>query len=641
MPPSDDKSSSLRRGTACLCCRKKKLKCDGVRPVCKQCSKMGRDELCEYDDKRQKSRTQKLKEKLQFLECRLRELENQRDPSSFSSTSATSTQHPTPNSEPPSSDHVVAVADPSHGNQIGDFSVASGRELSELTGDPTEQCHLPLDGIILPQDAAVFDRILEEVTPQWLPVNTSFQDDISTSAGGARPHSLTTGFDDLALAIDNLTPSNNEIHPQDLPFDVKTTLINAFLAHRHQCWFDGNVTKVLTISLDCSEPEPFHPALVNAIYLLGCHFSSSLGLDTWEEAFFRKTISNINTALELSDRLVDIVQASSLLGSYLYAKGRNLEAYGHAYAACRLAVGLGLHRLRATDISLTVDESSSTGTPTMTTQLREDPPSIPINPPSDVAEWRERVSAFWQAFSIDRCWSTALGLPTALPHGTTPKDKLITPWLSPTTREGGLSDTTIAPVGRFDPLPKSTHFGVQTSALTLRVKSVALYERAHHLAGYAPEYRNGNKFLTDLQALTTSFQAFTAAIPPFLGTEPYRSQHPLVDAELLFVHTLIHVTSIHIVEAYTPETAPAREEQIILGAISKSSFLIEALSDSDFEFLDPFISVCWYHLAKVVRAKISDKTTCWLMLNTLTQALTKLGHYFPVARDYLHKIGPQ
>ncbi|KAF9501121.1 hypothetical protein BDN71DRAFT_836533 [Pleurotus eryngii] len=607
----------------------KKLKCDGVRPVCKQCSKMGRADLCEYDDKRRKSRTQKLREKLQFLEGHLRELENRRDLSNYNSTSASSTQHPTPNLEPSGFDHVF-VADPSHGNQIGDFSVASGLELSELTqtADPAEQCQIPPGGIVLPRDATLFDNILEEVAPEWL--NTSFQGDIdvSTNATGPPPISLTPGFNDLTLAINNLAPSNT-IPPQDLPFDVKTSLINAFLAHRHQCWFDGDVTKVLTMSFGCSEPEPFHPALVNAIYLLGCHFSPSLGLSTWEEVFFKKTISDINAALAMSERLVDIVQASSLLSSYLYAKGRNLEAYGHTYAACRLAVGLGLHRLRATDISLTVDEPSSTGAASTFIQPREDLPSIPINPPWDAAEWRERVYAFWQAFSIDRCWSTAMGLPVALPNGTTPKDKLITPWLSQTVIGGGFSDTTLVP----------THFGVRTSTISLRVKSVALYERAHRLADYPLEHRSGEKFLADLQTLAASFQTFTAAIPPFPGKELCRAHHPLVDVELLFVHTLIHVTSIYIAEAHPPlEAVPARKRQTILGAINTSGFLIEALSDDDYEFLDPFISVCWYHLTKVLRAEISDKVTHSPMLNTLIQALRKLGRYFPVAGDCLRKI---
>lgn len=181
---------------------------------------MGRADLCEYDDKRKKSRTQKLREKLQFLECHLRDLENRRDPSNYSSTSASSTQHPTPSSEPSGFDHVV-VADPSHGNQIGDFSVASGLELSELTADPAEQCHIPLNGIILPQDAALFENVFEEIAPEWM---TSIQADISTNTTSAPPHSLTPGLNDLALVINNLTASNNTIPPQGLSFDVKTSL---------------------------------------------------------------------------------------------------------------------------------------------------------------------------------------------------------------------------------------------------------------------------------------------------------------------------------------------------------------------------------------------------------------------------------
>lgn len=98
--------------------------------------------------------------------------------------------------------------------------------------------------------------------------------------------------------------------------------------------------------------------------------------------------------------------------------------------------------------------------------------------------------------------------------------------------------------------------------------------------------------MADLQALTSSFQTFTASIPPFLGAEPCRAHPPLVDVELLFVHTLVHVTATHIVEVHPPlETTPARKEQTILGAINTSGLLIEALSDDDFEFLDPFICV--------------------------------------------------
>lgn len=77
-------------------------KCDGTRPVCNQCVKMNRDDECEYDDKKQKSRTQKLKEKLSALEQRLRELESESGGATSPSSSDSSslglppTQHSSP-----------------------------------------------------------------------------------------------------------------------------------------------------------------------------------------------------------------------------------------------------------------------------------------------------------------------------------------------------------------------------------------------------------------------------------------------------------------------------------------------------------------------------------------------------------------
>jgi hypothetical protein len=62
---------------------------------------MNRRSECEYDDKKQKSRTQKLKEKLLLLEERVRELES--DPSSSASNGASSVSYPTPSHTPGSS----------------------------------------------------------------------------------------------------------------------------------------------------------------------------------------------------------------------------------------------------------------------------------------------------------------------------------------------------------------------------------------------------------------------------------------------------------------------------------------------------------------------------------------------------------
>lgn len=53
----------------------RKQKCDGVRPVCTQCTKSSRTTTCQYVEKKQTSRTELLQQKVAKLEARLRELE--------------------------------------------------------------------------------------------------------------------------------------------------------------------------------------------------------------------------------------------------------------------------------------------------------------------------------------------------------------------------------------------------------------------------------------------------------------------------------------------------------------------------------------------------------------------------------------
>ncbi|KAL5512035.1 hypothetical protein ACEPAH_5254 [Sanghuangporus vaninii] len=74
--PSRKGGNPLQRGSACLSCRKRKMKCDATKPVCRQCVKANRADECDYDDGRQKSRTQILQEKIAKLEDRIRELES-------------------------------------------------------------------------------------------------------------------------------------------------------------------------------------------------------------------------------------------------------------------------------------------------------------------------------------------------------------------------------------------------------------------------------------------------------------------------------------------------------------------------------------------------------------------------------------
>ncbi|KAH9969300.1 hypothetical protein BGW80DRAFT_1438183 [Lactifluus volemus] len=69
-------SSTLQRGKACLDCRRRKMKCDGIRPVCGPCSRANRPDDCEYTDGQNRTRTQMLEETITQLESRIYELEH-------------------------------------------------------------------------------------------------------------------------------------------------------------------------------------------------------------------------------------------------------------------------------------------------------------------------------------------------------------------------------------------------------------------------------------------------------------------------------------------------------------------------------------------------------------------------------------
>ncbi|OCB83913.1 hypothetical protein A7U60_g9119 [Sanghuangporus baumii] len=72
---SATRGSVLQRGKACIRCRRRKMKCDGVRPLCTPCIDANRADDCEYTDNQSITRTQLLEENVAILESRLQELE--------------------------------------------------------------------------------------------------------------------------------------------------------------------------------------------------------------------------------------------------------------------------------------------------------------------------------------------------------------------------------------------------------------------------------------------------------------------------------------------------------------------------------------------------------------------------------------
>ena len=236
-------------------------------------------------------------------------------------------------------------------------------------------------------------------------------------------------------------------HPDSPPLTSTppraTPSLDIFLAHRHQCAFDVHVGRFKASLLLPGAAKP-HPSLVDAIYLLGCFFSRAPAYTELEPHFLRRSLRGIADALQHSDRIVHVLQASCLLAVYFFWHGRTLEGYYHSSIAARLAVGLGLHQIRPREWqqgpyargaggNAYAGPSSYSHQHHHSQHQHHDAPaplkaSVPLSPPADDVEHAERVAAFWQIFAVDRAWAVATGLPTALPDDDHPRSRIETGW---------------------------------------------------------------------------------------------------------------------------------------------------------------------------------------------------------------------
>ncbi|KAG7439610.1 uncharacterized protein BT62DRAFT_1081491 [Guyanagaster necrorhizus] len=272
---------ALQRGKACLRCRKRKMRCDGMKPACQQCVRAKKADCCEYDDGKGKTRTQILKETIARLEQRIRELE---DP------------------------EYVSPAITLHDPHAYHHSESSSSSLGSPGSTSFSASHSPF-----PSD---------------------------TTSSPARPWTNLPGVSPSATPFSSEIFFDEPQIPG--PFDLAPALLDLFAPHRHQCGFEVHMGS-LRDSLNLPMSEQRHPALMNAIYLWACFVSRPEPLCEHEDHFLTQAVQAHQQGLRLADKVLDIIQASCLLSLYFLANGRLLEGSYHASAAAALAIQMGLH----------------------------------------------------------------------------------------------------------------------------------------------------------------------------------------------------------------------------------------------------------------------------------------------------------
>ncbi|KAL1746447.1 hypothetical protein HDZ31DRAFT_34192 [Schizophyllum fasciatum] len=280
---SSDKASpatnSLQRGKACLRCRKRKMRCDGIKPACQQCIRAKKADCCEYDDGKGKTRTQLLRENIARLEARIRELE---DP-----------------------DHVSTHPPPIRLQQRK-TSGSSPSSLGSPLGTPISATHSPF-----PSESSSPPK-----TGSWTSLPTV----------GSPDSAFDIFFDDHAA--------------YEVSGELAQALLDIFTPHRHQCGLELDVGR-LRESLTAPLEERRHEVLYNAIFLWACFVSRPDPLCQNEEHYLNLALDALPLATQDERYVVDVIQASCLLATYFMCNGRFVESTYHAGAAAAMAVHYG------------------------------------------------------------------------------------------------------------------------------------------------------------------------------------------------------------------------------------------------------------------------------------------------------------
>ncbi|TFY82400.1 hypothetical protein EWM64_g1612 [Hericium alpestre] len=560
--PSRGTGPTLQRGKACLRCRKRKMRCDGTKPACQQCQRAKKGDLCEYDDGKGKTRTQVLRENIARLEARIKELE---DPERTSSS--------------------VTLFDPHSFGYSEESSSSSAGSPSSLSFSQSQSPY-PF-GNTSPPPA------IHSPPHQWLQKTES-----------------PIPFNGTA-----------EVEVEELPVELKQSLLDIFLPHRQQVGFEINVER-LRNSLHLPMEEQRHPVLMNAIYLWACYLSRPQSLGQHEPMYLSRALEYLDEALQNPSRVVDLIQGCCLISVYLLTNGRLLEGSYHASNAASMAMQWGLHRQ--------VSEEPDTGE-CMETNFK-------LPPAQDAIERGERILAFWQVFVLDRCWSVVLQRPSTIQDGRDMMTAITVPW--PQDMEdyeaGNLNTILDFPtVQSF-----LTHqmqlpgFAGGFSHLALRAKASALFETAVKLsATWNSPVALSETLDEETQALENTVIRFSSSLLPVhqLNATLAVDKHALI-----VIHTLAQAALIRLHYRFG-ETDPMRHEKC-LQAARACVFIIRHIGDADYDYLDPIIGSCWGSASAVFTREIT-RMEAWSAVNTtetrahvatIVSAMSKLSMKFPL-----------
>ncbi|KAL4268764.1 Zn(2)-C6 fungal-type domain-containing protein [Pleurotus pulmonarius] len=278
---------ALPRGSACRNCRRRKVKCDGVKPICGACSRsLGSFSDCEYVESG-RSQTQIMEESIALIESRIRELES-----------------------PDSSNHSVTLQNP---------YPFSGPSTSVQSSSMTINMDMFLGGVAWTRPTA-YNALSGVALPSPIPA----------SMGPNEPRGVI----------------NIGLRQEEPPAAIMQALVHTFIHHSAEIGCFLNIPRLLEVTDHPDANVRPLPALMVAIYLWGIRLCNSAEFNDYEELYLSRAVDQAAQSLPLDRprKVLQKIQAEILLAYFFFSKGRNVEGRYHTSIVIGAILGSQLHK---------------------------------------------------------------------------------------------------------------------------------------------------------------------------------------------------------------------------------------------------------------------------------------------------------
>ncbi|RDX56839.1 hypothetical protein OH76DRAFT_1395982 [Lentinus brumalis] len=532
---STPKGEYLKKGAACAPCRRKKKKCDADRPFCSTCKVAGKEKECTYEENTERTLTEALFMRTHYLEQRLAQYEHQVAPMAH------------PQGLP---DGILPLMDLTHPDQ----PTASSSRLSHSGGGYS----VPVYNI---------------------------------------PHALNVLFDcmNVPSPTTDLTLSAPHI-PQGLEEFRET-----YIEHSRQYGSTLSPEKMEAILAGDVSGAVVHPAFTYVAQLLGCLF--------WQ---MERRMMNMYSSVEREQEQllfgvldtidpVGEVQVRYLLAIYYLFKQQMVEGEEQLV--------LGADVVRRHNLVF----------PTSTDAF--DPLQMQEATPDQV----ELISALSHMLYLDRCSSFVFHVPTRLDKNFDDALKnvaLYYPFLAKT-------NTTYIRA-------RSLLYLIRVHELVTHWESINAATPTGMFSGARPAWFNA--YWPLLEEITSSCSHIDGEM---LKASFYGERPRAIALKFSLVVMLSAKAQLHWLVHRTHDDSAQRALDTVMEVVS----VTKTFKDNDFFLLDPLLGVCWSTVAKImmdiIRSPpkgIGEEISWTAALKAIDKSTKKLGHEFPFVEESLQVV---